>query len=199
MFSHSTTTNNPIPLSLSHMNLFLLVVLVIVSLLCLKTHTYKQTHLQTTNTQPPITNTGIEVHNSDVRIENREHVEAELDRLQPSHVLMAAGITGRPNIDWCEEHKPETIRTNVIGTLNGRLVFVLVVGCIYIYTETHTHYYTTSVCVCMSSVFLCVCLFCLCPCFFFFGKCCTLYVVFVCACLSLSPLVRISPSGPQVL
>lgn len=61
---------------------------------------------------------GIEVYNSDVRIENRADVEAELDKIQPSHVLMAAGITGRPNIDWCEDHKPETIRTNVIGTLN---------------------------------------------------------------------------------
>ena len=65
-------------------------------------------------------NIGIDVHNSDVRIENRGDVEAELDRIQPSHVLLAAGITGRPNIDWCEEHKPETIRTNVIGILNGR-------------------------------------------------------------------------------
>jgi 3,5-epimerase/4-reductase len=72
-------------------------------------------------------------------------VEAELDSVQPSHVLMAAGITGRPNIDWCEDHKPETIRTNVIGTLNvADLCFlrnihctVYATGCIFKYDDAH--------------------------------------------------------------
>jgi hypothetical protein len=27
----------------------------------------------------------------------------------------AVGVTGRPNVDWCESHKPDTIRTNVLG------------------------------------------------------------------------------------
>jgi len=80
-----------------------------------------------------------------VRIENREQVAAELDAVQPSHVLMAAGITGRPNIDWCEDHKPETIRTNVIGTLNvadlcylrGIHCTVYATGCIFKYDEAH--------------------------------------------------------------
>ena len=27
-------------------------------------------------------------------------------------------FVGRPNVDWCEDHKVETIRTNVIGCLN---------------------------------------------------------------------------------
>jgi 3,5-epimerase/4-reductase len=88
---------------------------------------------------------GIEAHNSDVRIENRADVEAELDKIQPSHVLMAAGITGRPNIDWCEDHKPETIRTNVIGTLNvADLCYlknihctVYATGCIFKYDDKH--------------------------------------------------------------
>lgn len=87
----------------------------------------------------------IEVHNSDVRIENRAEVAQELDALQPSHVLMAAGITGRPNIDWCEDHKPETIRTNVIGTLNvadlchERNIHctVYATGCIFKYDDAH--------------------------------------------------------------
>jgi 3,5-epimerase/4-reductase len=58
---------------------------------------------------------------------------------------MSAGITGRPNIDWCEDHKPETIRTNVIGTLNvadlcmEREIHVTVyaTGCIFKYDEAH--------------------------------------------------------------
>jgi 3,5-epimerase/4-reductase len=82
---------------------------------------------------------GIEVYNSEVRIENRAAVEAELDAIKPSHALMSAGITGRPNIDWCEDHKPETIRTNVIGTLNvadlcnekGVHCTVYATGCIF--------------------------------------------------------------------
>ena len=61
---------------------------------------------------------GIEVFRADSRLEDREAVAAELDKIKPTHVLNAAGITGRPNIDWCETNKPETIRTNVIGTLN---------------------------------------------------------------------------------
>ena len=82
---------------------------------------------------------GIEVYNSDVRIENRADVDAELEKIKPTHALMAAGITGRPNIDWCEDHKAETIRTNVIGTLNvvdlcclrGIHTTVYATGCIF--------------------------------------------------------------------
>ena len=25
--------------------------------------------------------------------------------MKPTHVLNAAGVTGRPNVDWCESHK----------------------------------------------------------------------------------------------
>ncbi|CAN0165541.1 unnamed protein product, partial [Ectocarpus sp. 13 AM-2016] len=42
----------------------------------------------------------------------------ELETIKPTHVLNAAGVTGRPNVDWCESHRPETVRANVIGTLN---------------------------------------------------------------------------------
>lgn len=72
-------------------------------------------------------------------------MEAELDRIQPSHTLTAAGITGRPNIDWCEDHKVETIRTNVIGTLNvadlthlkGIHNTIYATGCIFKYDDDH--------------------------------------------------------------
>ncbi|KAL9167426.1 hypothetical protein ABFS82_05G097200 [Erythranthe guttata] len=36
---------------------------------------------------------------------------------KPTHVFNAAGVTGRPNVDWCESHRVETIRTNVVGKL----------------------------------------------------------------------------------
>jgi 3,5-epimerase/4-reductase len=88
---------------------------------------------------------GIEVYNSEVRIENRADVEEELDRIKPSHALMSAGITGRPNIDWCEDHKTETIRTNVIGTLNVADLTLMkdvhctiyATGCIFKYDDAH--------------------------------------------------------------
>ena len=61
---------------------------------------------------------GETVHRGCARLQNREHVERELDQFKPAFVLNAAGVTGRPNVDWCESHKPETIRANVIGCLN---------------------------------------------------------------------------------
>jgi hypothetical protein len=32
-------------------------------------------------------------------------MEAELDEHKPTRVLCAAGLTGRPNVDWCETNK----------------------------------------------------------------------------------------------
>lgn len=42
-----------------------------------------------------------------------EHLDAE----KPDIVINCAGKTGRPNVDWCEDHKEETIHANVIGPL----------------------------------------------------------------------------------
>jgi len=53
-----------------------------------------------------------------IRTEDRESVIEELKRVKPTHVLNCAGVTGRPNVDWCEENKETTTRSNVIGTLN---------------------------------------------------------------------------------
>jgi 3,5-epimerase/4-reductase len=88
---------------------------------------------------------GKTVHTTTVRMENREGVVAELDRVKPTHVLNCAGCTGRPNVDWCEDNKAATIRSNVIGTLNladaceqrGIHISVFATGCIYAYDEAH--------------------------------------------------------------
>lgn len=55
--------------------------------------------------------------------------------------MNAAGKTGRPNIDWCESHKVETFRANVLGALTlidiceqrqiPHLLFST--GCVYTY------------------------------------------------------------------
>jgi UDP-glucose 4,6-dehydratase len=52
------------------------------------------------------------------RLEDRQAVEADIQRVNPTHIFNAAGVTGRPNVDWCEIHRVETLRANVIGVLN---------------------------------------------------------------------------------
>ncbi len=44
-------------------------------------------------------------------------VARALDELKPDVVINAAGKTGRPNVDWCEDHKDETVYANVTGPL----------------------------------------------------------------------------------
>lgn len=81
-----------------------------------------------------------------VRLEDRAAVVAEIERVKPTHVLNAAGLTGRPNVDWCETHKLETIRSNVIGCLNLADVCLqheihmtyYGTGCIFHYDDVHT-------------------------------------------------------------
>lgn len=44
-------------------------------------------------------------------------VLADLQRMQSQFVLNCAGKTGKPNVDWCEDHKLETMSSNVAGPL----------------------------------------------------------------------------------
>lgn len=86
---------------------------------------------------------GYEVVCAQSRLENRESVLREIQTTKPHFILNAAGVTGRPNVDWCEDHKQETLRTNIIGALTvcdcAFLCDVPVVnlgtGCIYTYDE----------------------------------------------------------------
>jgi len=88
---------------------------------------------------------GKEVHVAKARIENRTDVENEIKQYKPKYILNCAGVTGRPNVDWCEDHKQETIRANVIGTLNlidvaflhGIHVTNFATGCIFEYDDAH--------------------------------------------------------------
>lgn len=52
-----------------------------------------------------------------VDIADQSAVAAALDEHKPDVVINCAGKTGRPNVDWCEEHKVETLRSNVHGPL----------------------------------------------------------------------------------
>src|SRR5262245_13562458 len=62
-----------------------------------------------------------------------------LDEHRPRVVINCAGRCGSPNVDWCEDHKLETVRSNVTGPLvlleqcerRGAYLVHLSSGCIY--------------------------------------------------------------------
>jgi len=63
----------------------------------------------------------------------------DIQNIKLTHVLYVASVTCRPNVDWCESHKPVTIKTNVEGTLtlanvckeHGILLVNFTIGCIF--------------------------------------------------------------------
>jgi len=93
-----------------------------------------------------LTAQGKQFHVAESRTYNRESVEAEIKKFKPTHVLNAAGVTGRPNVDWCEDHRDEVIRSNVIGTLTIADIcdqqnihhLLYATGCIFEYDVVHT-------------------------------------------------------------
>lgn len=84
-------------------------------------------------------------HLAESRTYDRESVLREIEQYKPTHILNAAGVTGRPNVDWCEDHRLETLRSNVIGTLTiadicalkGIHHLLYATGCIFEYDEAH--------------------------------------------------------------
>lgn len=72
-------------------------------------------------------------------ITNYEQVLLAIEQTKPDFVLNCAGKKGTPNIDWCETHKEETFRSNVLGPLvlknacekHGAQLVHLSTGCIY--------------------------------------------------------------------
>ncbi len=48
------------------------------------------------------------------RVNTVEDVLSLIDEHQPDAILNAAGVVGKPNVDWCESHQVETIKGNTI-------------------------------------------------------------------------------------
>lgn len=75
----------------------------------------------------------------EVDIADSAAVAAALDRHRPDVVINAAGKGGIPNVDWCEDHRLETVHSNVTGPLvlleqcaQRSIYFVHVgTGCVY--------------------------------------------------------------------
>ncbi|KAA0065004.1 trifunctional UDP-glucose 4,6-dehydratase/UDP-4-keto-6-deoxy-D-glucose 3,5-epimerase/UDP-4-keto-L-rhamnose-reductase RHM2-like [Cucumis melo var. makuwa] len=88
---------------------------------------------------------GIEFAYGSGRLEDRRSLIEDIKRTRPTHVFNAAGVTGRPNVDWCESHKIETVRANVVGTLTladvckeqNLLLMNFATGCIFEYDNKH--------------------------------------------------------------
>lgn len=79
------------------------------------------------------------------RLENREAIIREIEAIKPQYIINAAGVTGMPNVDWCESNQQQTLRSNILGALNladigymyGIHVTNFGTGCIYEYDEKH--------------------------------------------------------------
>ena len=48
---------------------------------------------------------GLKFEYANARLEDRAGILADIEHVKPTHILNAAGLTGRPNVDWCEDHK----------------------------------------------------------------------------------------------
>jgi len=88
---------------------------------------------------------GCEYYYGSARLYDRGALKEDILRCRPTHILNAAGITGRPNVDWCETHKREVVQSNVLGTLTlidlaksmDIHVTNFATGCIYSYDDDH--------------------------------------------------------------
>ena len=49
---------------------------------------------------------------ADQKIHSKEDVLALIETHQPDVILNAAGVRGKPNVDWCESHQMDTVLGN---------------------------------------------------------------------------------------
>lgn len=82
---------------------------------------------------------------TDKIIKSKEDVLKLIDEHKPDAILNAAGITGKPNVDWCEDHQLETIEGNTILPIEiakacqerGVYLLHLGTGCIFYGSSSH--------------------------------------------------------------
>lgn len=88
---------------------------------------------------------GYKAYAAQSRLERREQIEREINSVKPDYIINAAGIIGKPSVNWCEAHREKTLRANVLGLLNlvdiaflhGIHVTNIATGCIYQYDDKH--------------------------------------------------------------
>lgn len=82
---------------------------------------------------------GYEVLSPRIEIRNFDEVRKTIEEVNPDYIINSTGMTGKPNVDWCETHPVETLSVNVGGSLNivsaahekGIKVAQISSGCVY--------------------------------------------------------------------
>ncbi len=88
---------------------------------------------------PALEEEGFKVFAPRIEIRDVSAIEEAVKETEPDIIINATGITGKPNVDWCEDQPGETYSVNVGGSLNvaqvahkNNLYMVqLCSGCIY--------------------------------------------------------------------
>ncbi len=79
------------------------------------------------------------------RVNSKQDVLDMLEKHQPDAVLNAAGVKGKPNVDWCEDHQIETILGNtklpimIAEACQEKQIYLLHIGsgCIFYGDSAH--------------------------------------------------------------
>ena len=53
-----------------------------------------------------------------VDVRNLDEIRKAIEEHNPDYIVNATGITGKPNVDWCEDQPGETFSVNVSGAIN---------------------------------------------------------------------------------
>jgi dTDP-4-dehydrorhamnose 3,5-epimerase-like enzyme/dTDP-4-dehydrorhamnose reductase len=61
---------------------------------------------------------GKTVFESRARLADTGAIRQQVAKSRTKYVICAAGISGRPTIDWCDDHEQETFETNYLDVLN---------------------------------------------------------------------------------
>ena len=82
---------------------------------------------------------GYKVFSPRIEVRNHTEIEKAVYDIRPDIIFNATGITGYPNVDWCEDHPDETFGVNVGGSINiasvamefGAYMVQMASGCVY--------------------------------------------------------------------
>jgi dTDP-4-dehydrorhamnose 3,5-epimerase-like enzyme/dTDP-4-dehydrorhamnose reductase len=87
---------------------------------------------------------GKKVLESNERLEFPSKISDQIKKSGARYVICAAGISGRPTIEWSETHEEETYKTNYLGVLNlmdaCRDVHLTILGSGMVYTGQKSMY-----------------------------------------------------------
>ena len=61
---------------------------------------------------------GCTVYESNLRLNDINSIKDEIMRSRAKYVICAAGISGKPTIEWCETNETETYETNYLGVVD---------------------------------------------------------------------------------